>query len=80
MSSNVTCQQKYRLDKKIIVEIRVADPDPQFLGLLDSDPDSLVRGNYLDPAPDPDSSTIKQKLFAKNNKKNLDFYCFVTSF
>ncbi len=42
-----------------------------FLGLLDPDADPLVRG--LDPAPDP--SIIKQ-----NSKKNLDFYCFVTSF
>jgi hypothetical protein len=36
-----------------------------FLGLLDSDPNPLVRGM------DPDPSIIK---------KNLDFYCFVTSF
>jgi hypothetical protein len=40
-----------------------------FLSLLDPDP--LVRG--MDPDPDP--SIIKQ-----NSKKNLDFYCFVTSF
>jgi hypothetical protein len=39
-----------------------------FLGL--PDPYPLVRG--MDP--DPDSSIIKQ------NKKNLDSYCFVTSF
>jgi hypothetical protein len=32
-------------------------------------PDPLVRG--MDPEPDPDPSVIK---------KNLDFYCFVTSF
>jgi hypothetical protein len=37
--------------------ISVADPDPRFLGLLDSDPDSLVRG--MDPDPDP--SSIKKK-------------------
>jgi hypothetical protein len=37
-----------------------------FLGL--SDPDPLARGM------DPDSSIIKQ-----NSKKNLDFFCFVTS-
>ncbi len=42
-----------------------------FLGLLDSDADPLVRG--MDP--DPDTSIIVQ-----NSKKNLDFYCFVTSF
>jgi hypothetical protein len=46
-----------------------------FLHLLDPDP--LVRGLDLDPAsaPDPDPFIIKQ-----NSKKNLDFYCFVTSF
>ncbi len=42
-----------------------------FLDLLDPDPDLLVKG--MDPDPDP--SIIKQ-----NSKKNLDFYCFVTSF
>jgi hypothetical protein len=42
-----------------------------FLGLLDPDSDTLVRG--MDPDPSP--SFIKQ-----NSKKNLDFYCFVTSF
>jgi hypothetical protein len=31
-----------------------------FLGLLDPDP--LVRGMDLDPAPDPDPSIAKQKL------------------
>ncbi len=35
----------------------VADPDPYFLGLLDPDPDPLVRG--MDP--DPDSSITKEK-------------------
>jgi hypothetical protein len=44
-----------------------------FLGLLDPDPDPLVRGMDTDPGLDP--SIIKQ-----NNKENLDFYCFVTSF
>ena len=39
-----------------------------FLGLLDPDP--LVRG--MDPDP-----TLSR---SQNNKKNLDFYCFVTSF
>jgi hypothetical protein len=40
------------------------------------DPDPLVRG--MDPvsAPDPDPSIIKQKKY----EKNLDSYCFVTSF
>jgi hypothetical protein len=37
------------------------------LGLLDPDPDPLVRSRI------PLSSS-------KNNKKNLDSYCFVTSF
>jgi hypothetical protein len=46
-------------------------PDPHVLGLLDPDSDPLVTG--MDPDPDP--SIIKQ-----NSKKNLDFYCFVTSF
>jgi hypothetical protein len=45
-----------------------------FLGLLDPDP--LVRGMDLDPAPNLDPSITKQK-----SKKNLDSYhCFVTSF
>ncbi len=44
-----------------------------FFGPLDSDPDSLVRGT--DPDPDP-SITVP----SKNSKKNLDSYCFVTSF
>ncbi len=38
------------------------------------DPDPLLRG--MDPDPDPDPSIIKQI----QSKKNLDFYCFVTSF
>jgi hypothetical protein len=32
-----------------------------FLGLLDPDPDPLVRGLDSDPAPDLDPSIIKQK-------------------
>jgi hypothetical protein len=45
-----------------------------FLGLLDPDPDPLVRGRDPDPDPlvrgmDPDLSS-----FSKNSKKNLDFY------
>jgi hypothetical protein len=38
-----------------------------FLGLLEPDPDPLVRG--MDPDPS-----------CKNSKKNLDFYYFVTPF
>ncbi len=41
-----------------------------FLGLSDPHPDPLATST--DPALDP--SIIKQ-----NSKKNLDFYCFVTS-
>jgi hypothetical protein len=44
-----------------------------FLGLLDPDPDSLVRDIDPVPAPDPDPSII-----SNNSKKNLDFYCFLT--
>ncbi len=62
----------------IICSVAVPDPyldpdppDPHVLGLLDPDSDPLVTG--MDPDPDP--SIIKQ-----NSKKNLDFYCFVTSF
>jgi hypothetical protein len=32
-----------------------------FLGLLDPDPDPLVRGMDPDTAPDPDNSIMKQK-------------------
>ncbi len=32
-----------------------------FLGLLDPDPDPLVRGMDIDPTPDLDPSNIKQK-------------------
>jgi hypothetical protein len=49
------------------------NPDPPnrlFLGLLDLDPDPLVRG--MEPYQDLSSS--------KNSKKNLDSCCFVTSF
>jgi hypothetical protein len=42
-----------------------------FLGLLDPDPDQLGRGM----GPDPDPYIIMQK-----SKKNIDSYCFVTSF
>jgi hypothetical protein len=44
-----------------------------FLGL--PDPDPLVRG--MDPDPSTVSSFYQQE---KILKKNLDFYCFVTSF
>jgi hypothetical protein len=49
-----------------------------FLGLLDPDPDPLVRGMDPDPAldPDPDPSIIS----TQKSKKNLYFYYFVTLF
>ena len=40
-----------------------------FLGLLDPDPDPLVRGLDPDRAPDPDSSIINQ-----NSEKKFDLY------
>ncbi len=46
-------------------------PDPYVFGLLDPDPDPLVRG--LDP--DPDIS-----ITSKYSKKNLDSYFVVISF
>jgi hypothetical protein len=48
-----------------------------FLGLLDPDPDPSVRGMNPDQDPflDLDPFITKQK-----SKKNLDSYCFVTSF
>jgi hypothetical protein len=54
--------------QQAIVSSSVADPetDP-----YPSDPYFL---GLLDPDPDPDPS------ISKNSKKNLDFYCFVTSF
>jgi hypothetical protein len=50
-----------------------------FLGLLDPDPDPLVRGMdpYPDPALDPDPDLLSS---CKNSKKNLDSYYFVTLF
>jgi hypothetical protein len=52
-------------DNKVVLRIRIH----MFLGLLDPDPDLLVRG--MDPDPE---------LLSKNTKKNLDFYFFVTYF
>jgi hypothetical protein len=46
-----------------------------FLGLLVPDPDPSVKGMDPDQDPDLDPSITKQK-----SKKNLDSYCFVTSF
>jgi hypothetical protein len=49
--------------------LSLPDPDPLVRGM---DPDS-------DPSMDPDHSIILLSL-SKNSKKNLDSYCFVTSF
>jgi hypothetical protein len=43
-----------------------------FLGLPNRDP--LVRDKDPDPATDPDPLSS-----SKNSKKNINFYCFVTS-
>jgi hypothetical protein len=46
-----------------------------FLGLLDPDPDPIVRGM------DPDPARIRILLLScKNSKNNLDFYYFATLF
>ncbi len=58
-----------------VLRIRIRIRIHIFLGLLDPDP--LVRG--LDPTPTPGPVRILLSL-VKNSKKNLDFYCFVTSF
>ncbi len=52
-----------------------------FLGLLDPDPDPLVRGmdSDLDSTPDPDPFIILLSS-SKICKINLDSYCFVASF
>ncbi len=64
-----TSKQGSNLIKSIVLSI-VADPDPirsrirrihMFLGLLDPDPDPLVRGVDPDPAPDPGPAITKQK-------------------
>jgi hypothetical protein len=44
------------------------------LGLQDPHPDPYFICKDPDQAPDADPSISKQKM-----KKNLDFYCFVTS-
>ncbi len=54
----------------------VPDPDPlihMFLGIPDPNPDLSVTG--MDPHP-----YIILLSSSKNSKKNLDSYCFVTSF
>jgi hypothetical protein len=57
------------IDSKSYVFTSVGDP--YVLDLPDPHPDPLVTSKDL--APDPFSSS-------KNRQKNLDFYCFVTSF
>jgi hypothetical protein len=48
-----------------------------FLGLLDPDPDPLVR--CMDPDPDP-APDLDPSIICKNSKKNLDSNYFVTLF
>ena len=67
-----TCGSYLKFTPVLRIRIRIHRIH-MFLGLLDPDPDPLVRG--MNPAPDPDPS-----ILSKNSKKNLDFYCFVTSF
>jgi hypothetical protein len=55
------------------IRIRTRIRIHMFLGL--PDPDPLGRCMDPNPNPAPDPSITKQK-----NKKNLDSYCFVTSF
>jgi hypothetical protein len=43
------------------------------------DPDPLVRGMDPDPDPVPDPDP-DPSITSKTSKKNLDSYCFVTSF
>ncbi len=49
-----------------------------FLGLLDPDPDPLVRG--MDPDPDPALDPGILLSSCKNSKKTFDSYFFVTLF
>jgi hypothetical protein len=49
-----------------------------FFGLPGPDPDPLVRG--MDPDPDSDPGSGSFNHHAKNSKKNLDSYYFVTLF
>ncbi len=50
-----------------------------FVGLPGPDPDPVIRGMDPDPVLDTNLSTFLL-LSSKNSKKNLDSYCFVTSF
>jgi hypothetical protein len=70
----VICNVKIR----ILTKISVPNPDPHVLDL--PNPDPLVRG--MDPDPEPLVRGMVRILLAssKNSKKNLDYYCFVTSF
>jgi hypothetical protein len=59
-------------------ESSVADPVPD---PPDPDPRVVALWDLLDPDPDPLVRGIRILLsLSKNSKKNLDFYCFVTSF
>jgi hypothetical protein len=70
--------QNVEIYRCFIPVLRIWNPDPSDpygFGLLNPDPDPLVRGMDPGAALDPDPFIIKQK-----NKKKLDSYCFVTSF
>jgi hypothetical protein len=66
-----------RIRIRMFLGLPVSDPGAfrirMFLGLLDPHPDPQFI--CMDPAPDPDPSINLQKKM----KKNLDFFCFVTS-
>ncbi len=67
------CREIHYPEKPMLrIRIRIH----MFLGLLD--PDQLVRGMDPDTDTAPDPEPVLS--LSKNSKKNLDFYCFVTSF
>ncbi len=68
-----------------------SDPNPQHL-LKNIAVCKIVKSSVADPDPNPDPDPpdphylglldpdLDLLLLSKNSKKNLDFYCFVTSF
>jgi hypothetical protein len=61
--------------KTPIIISGVPDPlDPHVFGPQGPETGSISQSLRGDPDPDPDPS------ISKNSKKNLDSYCFVTSF
>ncbi len=66
--------RKHQIQAVLRIRIRIQiHRIHMFLGLLDPDPS--VKGMVPDPYPDLDPS-----ITSKKSKKNLDSYCFVTSF